>query len=487
MTPSPSPLGGHKVLLGITGGIASYKSATLARRLIDAGAEVRVVMTDGAQAFIRPLTLQALTGQPVHTDLLDPAAEAAMGHIELARWADSVLVAPASANTLARLAGGFADDLLATLCLATDAPLYVAPAMNRLMWAHPATTENVARLVARGVVVLEPAEGLQACGETGAGRMPEPEALRDALAAHVGARLEKAPSGSVPRTVETPDARGEVAANGASTKDVGRTVGMSELDDPFAGLSVVISAGPTQEAIDPVRFLGNRSSGRMGFAIAAAAARRGAHVTLVAGPVALETPPGVERRDVVSARDMREAVLAAVTGADGDGRTADVFVGVAAVADYRVADVAPEKIKKSAESMTLELVRNPDILAEVAALPARPFSVGFAAETERVEAHARGKLERKRLDLIAANHVAQPGNAVFGSDTNALDVFWPPDGHVRIDTAAKSDVAERLLDVVAERFVAVRGAAAGGAGDTSSPAAAVDARNGATTPAKARP
>ena len=435
-------LHGHKVLLGITGGIASYKSATLARRLIDAGAEVRVVMTDGAQAFIRPLTLQALTGQPVHTDLLDPAAEAAMGHIELARWADSVLVAPASANTLARLAGGFADDLLSTLCLATDAPLYLAPAMNRLMWAHPATTENVARLVARGVVVLEPAEGLQACGETGAGRMPEPEELRDALAAHVGLRL-----GSPP-----------------------------EPDDPLAGLSVVVSAGPTQEAIDPVRFLGNRSSGRMGFAIAAAAARRGARVTLVAGPVALETPPGVERRDVVSARDMREAVLAAVTRADGDAGPADVFVGVAAVADYRVADVAPEKIKKSAESMTLELVRNPDILAEVAALPARPFSVGFAAETERVEAHARGKLERKRLDLIAANHVAQPGNAVFGSDTNALDVFWPPDGRVRIDMAAKTEVAERLLDVVAERFVAVRGTASA-TGDEAAPEGA--ARDGA--------
>ena len=398
-------------------------------------------MTAGAQAFVTPLTLQALTGQPVRTDLLDPAAEAAMGHIELARWADSVLVAPASANTLARLAGGFADDLLSTLCLATDAPLYVAPAMNRLMWAHPATTGNVARLVARGVVVLEPAEGPQACGETGAGRMPEPEELRDALAAHVGARLGERSPRSSPRTVETTDVHGPdvhgVATNGASTKDVGRASGTSGADDPLAGLSIVVSAGPTQEAIDPVRFLGNRSSGRMGFAVAAAAARRGARVTLVAGPVALETPPGVERRDVVSARDMREAVLAAVTGADGEGRRADVFVGVAAVADYRVADVASEKIKKSAESMTLELVRNPDILAEVAALPERPFSVGFAAETERVEMHARGKLERKRLDLIAANRVAQPGNAVFGSDTNALDVFWPPDGHVRIDTARK--------------------------------------------------
>jgi len=438
MTPSLSPLHGHKVLLGISGGIASYKSATLARRLIDAGAEVRVVMTAGAQAFITPLTLQALTGQPVHVDLLNPAAEAAMGHIELARWADSVLVAPASANTLARLAGGFADDLLSTLCLATDAPLYVAPAMNRLMWAHAATSENIARLAARGVVAFGPAEGLQACGETGVGRMLEPEELRDALSARVG---EREGAGGTP-----------AVSNGAPP------------DDPLAGLSVVISAGPTQEAIDPVRFLGNRSSGRMGFAIAAAAARRGARVTLVAGPVSLETPSGVERRDVVSARDMREAVLDAVAvagagaGAGAGDRPADVFIAVAAVADYRASDVAPEKIKKSAETMHLELVRNPDILAEVTALPARPFCVGFAAETENVEAHARGKLERKRLDLIAANHVAQPGNAVFGSDTNALDVYWSPDGHVRIDTAAKSEVAERLLDVVAARM-ATRAAA----------------------------
>lgn len=441
-------LRGHRVLLGITGGIASYKSATLARRLIDAGADVRVVMTAGAQAFVTPLTLQALTGKPVHTDLLDPAAEAAMGHIELARWADSVLVAPASANALARLAAGFADDLLSTLCLATDAPLLVAPAMNRLMWAHAATRENVATLVRRGVVVLGPADGVQACGETGAGRMLEPEALRDALIEDVARRT--AAGGAA-----APDAR---RPNGAAPLPNGVIASAAARDgDPLAGRSIVLSAGPTQEAIDPVRFLGNRSSGRMGFAIAAAAARRGARVTLVAGPVSLETPPGVERVDVVSARDMHAAVLAAVTGSTNGASPADVFVGVAAVADYRVADVATEKIKKSAETLSLELVRNPDILADVAALPARPFCVGFAAETEDVETHARGKLEKKRLDMIAANHVAQPGNAVFGSATNALDVYWPPDGHVRIDTDRKEAVAERLLDVVAERLATTRG------------------------------
>ena len=426
-----TPLHGHKVLLGITGGIASYKSAVLARRLIDAGAEVRAVMTGGAQAFVTPLTLQALTGQPVHTDLLDPAAEAAMGHIELARWADTVLVAPASANTLARLANGFADDLLSTLCLATAAPVYVAPAMNRLMWAHAATRENVARLAARGTVVLGPAEGVQACGETGAGRMLEPEALRDALIALVGER-----EGLAGLAADTEPALG--AGN------------------PLAGRRIVLSAGPTREALDPVRYLSNRSSGRMGYALAEAAARRGARVTLVSGPVTLATPSGVARVDVVSAREMRDAVLAAVKGeGEGEGEPiADIFVGVAAVSDYRLADVAAQKIKKGAERLTLELVRNPDILAEVAALPARPFCVGFAAETERVEAHARGKLARKRLDLIAANHVAQPGNAVFGSETNALDVYWPPDGHARIDTDTKARVAERLLDLVAERLVA---------------------------------
>ena len=464
------PLHGHKVLLGISGGIASYKSATLARRLIDVGAEVRVVMTAGAQAFIRPLTLQALTGEPVHTDLLDPAAEAAMGHIELARWADSLLIAPASANTLARLANGFADDLLSTLCLASEAPLYVAPAMNRLMWAHAATRDNVARLVARGVTVLGPAEGVQACGESGAGRMLEPETLRDELLARVGARRAAGVRASGTLSAASPGAAADVPS--------------------LAGLSIVLSAGPTREALDPVRYLSNRSSGRMGYALAGAAAARGARVTLVSGPVSLDTPPGVTRVDVVSALEMRAAVLGALTGRDTDERAvsdgsdgpgggdggsggADVFIGVAAVADYRAADLAVQKIKKGEGGMTLELVKNPDILAEVAALPERPFCVGFAAETERVETHARAKLERKRLDLIAANHVARPGQPVFGSESNALDVYWLPDGHARIDTASKARVAERLLDLVAERLAATRDAAADGAADGA--AAATDA------------
>ena len=473
-------LRGHKVLLGVSGGIASYKSAVLARRLIDAGAEVRVVMTRGAQAFVAPLTFQALTGEPVHTDLLDPAAEAAMGHIELARWADSVLIAPASANTIARLAGGFADDLLGTLCLATDAPLHLAPAMNRLMWSHAATRENVARLLARGVVLFGPDDGVQACGEVGSGRMSEPEALRDALAERVAARsaagehgnaLGMPPNGALDGATDGPPTDGPPTGK-AIDGPAGGSAGVSsdvstDREDAraaLAGVSIVITAGPTREAIDPVRYVSNHSSGRMGYALAAVAAARGAQVTLVSGPVSLATPDGVERVDVTSAREMREAVLAHL----GEGAATDVFISVAAVADYRVADVAGQKIKKRAEGMTLELVRNPDILAEVAALPEplRPFCVGFAAETENVETYARGKLERKRLDMIAANEVGRPGREVFGTDTNALDVYWPPDGHARIDTATKRAVAGSLLALVAERFRAVEPAS------TSAPQAA---------------
>ena len=482
-----TPLHGHKVLLGVSGGIASYKSASLARRLSEAGADVRAVMTTGAQAFVTPLTLQAVTGRPVHTDLLDPAAEAAMGHIELARWADAILIAPASANILARLAAGLADDLLSTLCLASDAPLLVAPAMNRLMWAHAATRENVARLAARGVGVLGPDEGEQACGETGAGRMLEPEALRDALIEHVAAR---GTSGEDARVEANEAATSVETATGGMTGAIGgaETIGGAAAsapmpaidapaadspstahatvslesrrgspkptrpDDPLAGLAVLVTAGPTVEPIDPVRYLSNRSSGRMGYAIAAAAAARGARVTLVSGPVALETPAGVERVDVTSAGEMHAAVLEATA-------TADLFVAVAAVADYRLAEVAAEKIKKTGETLSLELVRNPDILADVAALgdATRPFCVGFAAETERLEAHAREKLERKRLDMIAANRVAQPGAEVFGSDTNALEVYWPPAGHASVARGAKDEVARALLDLVAERLV-TRGA-----------------------------
>ncbi len=394
-----------KILLGISGGIAAYKSAILARRLIDEGASVKVVMTSGAQAFIQPLTFQALTGNPVHTDLLDPAAEAAMGHIELARWADCILIAPATANTLARIAHGMSDDLLSTLCLATDAPLYVAPAMNRLMWNNPATTANCQTLAARGVQFFGPGTGFQACGETGSGRMLEPEEIRDAL----------------------------IHALNAPTNDA------------LAGKRILITAGPTREAIDPVRYLSNHSSGKMGFAIADAAASMGATVTLVAGPVSLQASADVKRIDVTSADDMLSAVM-------GEVSDNDVFISVAAVADYRLEQVMDQKIKKSADTMQLSLVRNPDILKSVSSLPNRPFCLGFAAETENVEVHARGKLKNKHLDMIAANNVGQKDSPVFGSDTNALDVYWPEDGHSSIESGSKQDVAKALLELLTKRL-----------------------------------
>ncbi len=394
-----------KILLGISGGIAAYKSAILARRLIDEGASVKVVMTSGAQAFIQPLTFQALTGNPVHTDLLDPAAEAAMGHIELARWADCILIAPATANTLARIAHGISDDLLSTLCLATDAPLFVAPAMNRLMWNNPATTANCQTLAARGVQFFGPGTGFQACGETGSGRMLEPEEIRDAL----------------------------IHALNAPTNDA------------LAGKRILITAGPTREAIDPVRYLSNHSSGKMGFAIADAAASMGATVTLVAGPVSLQASADVKRIDVTSADDMLSAVM-------GEVSDNDVFISVAAVADYRLEQVMDQKIKKSADTMQLSLVRNPDILKSVSSLPNRPFCLGFAAETENVEVHARGKLKNKHLDMIAANNVGQKDSPVFGSDTNALDVYWPEDGHSSIESGSKQDVAKALLELLTKRL-----------------------------------
>ncbi len=399
----PTVLQGKRILLGISGGIASYKSAILARRLIDAGCEVRVVMTQGAQAFITPLTMQALTGNPVHTDLLDPAAEAAMGHIELARWADCVLIAPASANVIARLTNGMADDLLTTLCLATEAPLAIAPAMNRLMWSNLATQDNLNKLVSRGVSVIGPGAGEQACGEVGEGRMTEPEDIRDALA----------------------------------------SVWSSE-SNKLHGKSVVITAGPTEEAIDPVRFISNRSSGKMGFAIAEAAAQMGASVTLIAGPVALDTPANVQRTNVKTADDMLEATLKAV-------KNGDVFISVAAVADYRVAKISDEKIKKKDDTLTLKLVRNPDILKTIAALDDRPFCVGFAAETQDMEKNAQGKLKAKNLDMIAANRVGDKDNPVFGSDTNSLTVFWGKQKAL-IKPAAKSQVAKQLLELIAKEL-----------------------------------
>jgi len=354
-----------KILLGITGGIASYKSAILARRLQDAGAEVRVVMTSGAQSFITPLTLQALTGNPVHTDLLDESAEAAMGHIELARWADLIVIAPASANTLARLANGLADDLLGTLCLATTSPIMLAPAMNHQMWANVATQENASTLQARGFVLLQPDSGHQACGETGSGRMPEPEDLRDQIIAWF-------------------------AKNSHQVNP--------ESGSALHNKHVLITAGPTMEPIDPVRYISNHSSGKMGYALAEAAVASGAKVTLVSGPTQLDTPAGVERIDVRAALEMLEVVEQHV-------KSADVFISVAAVADYRIADVATQKIKKNDDEMTLKLIKNPDILKTIASREDRPFCVGFAAETQNVANHARTKLTKKRLDMIAANHV----------------------------------------------------------------------------------
>ena len=390
-------LAGQRIVLCVTGGIAAYKAADLARRLQDAGAQVRVVMTEAATRFITPMTFQALTGQAVRTSLWDEAAEAAMGHIELARWADRLLVAPASADAIARLAAGLAGDLLGTLYLATEAPLVLAPAMNRVMWAHPATQANLATLQARGAQVLGPGEGDQACGEVGAGRMLEPLQIVAAL-----------------------------QAAGA-----------------LAGRRLLITAGPTFEDLDPVRFIGNRSSGKMGFALAAEAARQGAEVTLVAGPVALPTPAGVHRLDVRSAEQMRAAVLAALPGQDA-------FIGAAAVADFRPAQVASTKIKKSAGLPQVEWTATPDILTEVAAHAQRPaLVVGFAAETDDLEAHARDKLARKRVDLIAANRVG--AGLGFEADDNALTVF-AADGTREIARQSKVGVARELLAIVAERL-----------------------------------
>jgi len=405
-------LTGQRILLGVTGGIAAYKAAVLARTLMAAGASVRVVMSAGAQAFVQPLTFQALTGHPVHTDLLDESAEAAMGHIELARWADRILIAPASANTLARLAHGLADDLLGTLCLATDAPLIVAPAMNRLMWAHPATQANCRTLAERGVRFIGPASGDQACGEIGAGRLTEPEQIVAAL----------------------------LSSDGTSA---------SEPDRSLEGHRVLITAGPTREPIDPVRYIGNRSSGRMGFAIATDAVRRGAQVTLISGPVSRPTPDGVTRIDVESALQMHAEVMQRVP-------STDLFVAVAAVADYRVGEQAVQKLKKRHDGapLTLSLLPNPDILAEVASGTPRPFCVGFAAETEQLETHARAKLQRKRLDLIAANRVADPDTPVFGSQDNALELYWADGGHRSLPRAPKSTIARALLDTVVERLAA---------------------------------
>lgn len=390
-----------RILLGVTGGIAAYKSADLVRRLQDAGSEVRVVMTAGACEFITPLTMQALSGHPVHTDLLDPRAEAGMGHIELARWADLVLIAPASANFMARMAHGHGNDLLTTLCLATGAPIAIAPAMNQQMWADTATQKNLLILQEKGARVFGPGAGSQACGEVGPGRMLEPS---------------------------------EIVQMAAEVFD----------HDLLTGLHVVINAGPTREAIDPVRYITNQSSGKMGFAIAEAAAEAGARVTLISGPVNLPTPTRVKRIDVVRAQDMYEACLNAVDGG------CDIFIATAAVADYRPTVTADHKIKKSTEEIHLTLVKNPDIVAAVSAHDKRPFTVGFAAETRDVMNYARAKLENKKLDMIATNDVSGE-NVGFNSDNNALTVIWPG-GHKVLPLAAKRQIAKQLVELVAIRY-----------------------------------
>lgn len=448
-------LAGKRILLGISAGIAAYKSAHLARLLKKAGAEVRVVMTEGAQAFITPLTLQALTGEAVRTSLLDPEAEAGMGHIELARWAELVLIAPATADLMARLAHGHADDLLTTLCLATDAECVMAPAMNQAMWRHPATRDNARRLVDHGWRLLGPDAGDQACGDIGPGRMLEPEAILAGLFMAPETAPAMAPE-TTPATA--PETAPAMAPDATSTPAPGITSEATPRMAPgaAAGLTVTITAGPTREALDPVRYLSNHSSGKMGYALAAAAVRQGARVRLISGPVALATPPGVERIDVESASEMLDAARRAADDSD-------LFIGCAAVADYRAERIAEHKIKKTScnEALTLKLVRNPDIIAEIAAATPRPFMVGFAAETRDLEAYARDKLARKGLDMIVANDVGQAGLG-FGSDTNAALVLWREGQHSpgRLDLPAqdKAALAETIIATAVERLRATQDA-----------------------------
>ena len=394
----------RRIVLGVAGGIAAYKAADLVRRLREHNFDVRVVMTASAREFVAPLTFQAVSSNPVHCDLLDEQAEAGMGHIELARWADLVLIAPATANVIARLAHGLADDLLTTLCLATTAPVVLAPAMNHQMWQASATRANVLALLDRGVSMLGPGEGDQACGEVGPGRMLEPDEIAARIATRVAARF-----------------RGGV------------------LD----GVEVLVTAGPTREALDPVRYLTNHSTGKMGYAVASAAADAGARVSLVSGPTALPAHPDIKRIDVTSAEEMYAEVVARAA-------RCDIFIAAAAVADYRPARVAEQKIKKGDGPRSVEFVRTPDIVAAVAAMDDGPFTVGFAAETESVRAHAQDKLERKGLDMIAANRVGLPDRG-FASDRNALSVLWR-DGARELDLAPKAELARSLVALVAERY-----------------------------------
>ena len=393
---------GTRILLGVTGGVAAYKSPELVRRLRDNGAQVQVVMTQGARKFVSPLTFQAVSGRRVRDDLWDEGAEAAMGHIELARWADLVLIAPATAHFMASLTAGLADGLLSTLCLATQAPVVLAPAMNQAMWSHPAVQANLHVLEQRGVRCLGPAHGDQACGEDGPGRMLEPEDIVRAVLPELS------------------------------------TLGFESLQ----GMRTVITAGPTREPIDPVRYITNRSSGKMGYALAAAAQRAGAEVILVSGPVAIPTPPGVRRVDVETAEEMYANVHQWI----GE---ANVFIGCAAVSDYKPDAIAEQKIKRSGPTMNLELVRSPDTLASVAKLQDRPFTVGFAAETQNVAENAQRKMIAKGLDMIAANRVGP--DCGFDRESNALIVLWKG-GETVLEQAPKTVVATRLIQLIAERY-----------------------------------
>ncbi|MEZ8274146.1 bifunctional phosphopantothenoylcysteine decarboxylase/phosphopantothenate--cysteine ligase CoaBC [Vibrio splendidus] len=392
-------LAGKKILLGISGGIAAYKCAELTRRLIERGAQVQVVMTNAAKEFITPLTMQAVSGRPVSDSLLDPAAEASMGHIELAKWADLVLLAPATADLIARMTAGMGNDLLTTLLLATDAPVAVSPAMNQQMYSHPATQENIATLKRRGCEIWGPAAGEQACGDVGMGRMLEPMQL-----------VHRCEDFFQPK--------------------------------PLAGRSVLITAGPTREAIDPVRYITNHSSGKMGYALAEAAAKQGATVTLISGPVSLATPNKVNRIDVDSAQQMFDAVSA-------NAAQHDIFISCAAVADYRPETIADQKLKKvdGKDDMTIQMVKNPDIVASVASMTeGRPFTVGFAAETQDVEKYARGKLERKNLDMICANDVSVEGQG-FNSSSNELHLYWK-DGDKSLPLDSKDTLGFQILDQI---------------------------------------
>lgn len=394
-------LSNKRILLGVTGGIAAYKSADLVRRLQDAGASVQVVMTPAAQEFITPLTMQALSGNPVHTQLLDPEAEAGMGHIQLARWADLLLVAPASADFMARLVQGMGNDLLTTICLATAAPIALAPAMNQGMWANASTQANLQTLRERKVHIFGPAEGIQACGDTGFGRMLEP--------------------------LEIVSAAAELFQTGA-----------------LAGKKVVITAGPTREAIDPVRYISNHSSGKMGYALAQAAADAGAQTILISGPTNLAAPERVTRVDVVSAEDMYNASHTHIANCD-------LFIAAAAVADYRPKVVASQKIKKTAaDAMNIELLKNPDIVASVAALAHKPFTVGFAAESENLLAYARDKLTRKKLDMVIANDIST-ADIGFNSDDNAVTIITAKN-NLAITQRSKQQLATELIALIAQQL-----------------------------------